>query len=76
MLASYKNQRMDEIEKLLMDPEFGITENQDVLLNKRNKNWVTQLKIIMMNRPVFIAVGAGHLAGENGLIALLRQKDI
>ncbi|MEP7238289.1 MAG: TraB/GumN family protein [Ferruginibacter sp.] len=72
MLAAYKNQRLDEIEKIVNTPEFGIEENQDILLDDRNKNWVVQLKEIMKKQPVFTAVGAGHLIGKNGLINLLR----
>ncbi|MBL7702187.1 MAG: TraB/GumN family protein [Ferruginibacter sp.] len=74
MLNAYKEQRLREIEKIMNDPEFGTVENQDILLDNRNKNWVLQLKNIMKKNPVFIAVGAGHLGGKNGLIALLRAE--
>ncbi len=74
MLNAYKQQRLDEIEKIVNTPEFGAAENQDILLDNRNKNWIQQLKIIMKKNPVFTAVGAGHLVGKNGLIALLRAE--
>jgi uncharacterized protein len=74
MLNAYKKQRLDEIEKIVTTPEFGAAENQDILLDNRNKNWVVQLKSIMKKNPAFIAVGAGHLVGKNGLIALLRAE--
>ena len=74
MLNAYNNQRLDEIEKIVNTPEFGVEENQDILLDNRNKNWVQQLKIIMKKNPVFTAVGAGHLVGKNGLIELLRAE--
>lgn len=74
MLKAYANQRLDEIEKIVNSPEFGMEENQDILLDNRNKNWVVQLKTIMKKNPVFTAVGAGHLIGKNGLIALLRAE--
>lgn len=72
MLAAYKNQRLDEMEVMMKNPEFGVADNMDVLLDNRNKNWVLQLKKIMKKNPVFIAVGAGHLPGKNGLVALLK----
>ena len=72
MLSAYKEQRLDKIENIINNPEFGETENQYILLDNRNINWVSQLKEIMKNKSVFIAVGAGHLVGTNGLIALLR----
>jgi len=73
MIVAYKNQQMDELETLLNNNEFGIEENQDVLLDNRNKNWVDQLKLIMEKKAVFVAVGAGHLVGKQGLIVLLRN---
>ena len=74
MLTAYKNQQLKEIEKLVNDPEMGMEDNQDLLLNDRNKNWVGQLKIIMKKKPVFVAVGAGHLVGEQGVISLLKKE--
>ncbi len=74
MLDAYKTQRLDKIENIISDPAYGETENQDVLLDNRNKNWVNQLKEIMKKESVFTAVGAGHLVGKNGLISLLRAE--
>lgn len=74
LLAAYKNQDLHEIEKIFDDPVFGIEDSGNELLDKRNKNWVMQLKEIMKKEAVFTAVGAGHLVGKNGLIALLRAE--
>jgi uncharacterized protein YbaP (TraB family) len=73
MVQVYKQQELKKIEVLFNDNEFGMQDNQDILLDKRNSNWVTKLKEIMRNESVFIAVGAGHLVGEKGLISLLRK---
>jgi len=73
MVQVYKKQELQHIALLFNDNEFGALNNQDILLNKRNMNWVNQLKKIMPNESIFIAVGAGHLVGEKGLIALLRK---
>jgi uncharacterized protein len=74
MLTVYKSQRINDIEKLFSDEKFGMTENPDVLLYNRNRNWVKQLKTIMKKQHVFVAVGAGHLVGRQGLIELLRRE--
>jgi uncharacterized protein YbaP (TraB family) len=74
MITVYKTQRLTEIEALFKDTEFGMEDHQDILLNDRNKNWVVQLKTIMKTEPVFVAVGAGHLVGKEGLISLLRKE--
>jgi uncharacterized protein YbaP (TraB family) len=70
----YKSQQINEIEKLFSKTEMGMQDHQDILLNDRNKNWVGQLKNIMKTTHVFVAVGAGHLVGKQGLIALLRKE--
>lgn len=44
------------------------------LIDKRNRNWIPELKKIMQIKACFIAVGAGHLGGDNGLIKLLQQQ--
>ena len=73
LLNSYKNENTVELEKLIeTDPAF---KNQKAtLLDNRNKNWVNQLQLLMPNTSLFVAVGAGHLLGEEGLIQLLRKK--
>ena len=72
MVTVYKKQELSKMDSLTGGDE--ITEKyQDILLNNRNKNWVNQLKSIMKNESVLVAVGAGHLPGNNGLIALLKK---
>ena len=44
------------------------------LLPLRNKNWVRQIQVIMdYPGDIFIAVGAGHMLGDEGLIKLLKE---
>lgn len=45
----------------------------NVLLNDRNKRWISRMTDKMRTGPVFFAVGAGHLAGPEGVLALLRK---
>ncbi|MGG9962529.1 TraB/GumN family protein [Ferruginibacter sp. SUN106] len=74
MVKAYKSQQLKKMQELLSNKDFGMEDNQDILLDKRNKNWVTQLNTIMKKESVFIAVGAGHLVGDMGLISLLRKE--
>lgn len=74
MLSVYKNQQLTQMETLFNKTEFGMVEHNDILLDNRNKNWVAQLKVIMKAKAVFVAVGAGHLPGKMGVIALLKQE--
>ena len=50
----------------------GVTKEE--FLDNRNKRWIPKLADLMKNKSLFIAVGAGHLAGENGVIQLLRNN--
>lgn len=74
MLEMYKAQKIPKIEKLFSEDDFGMQDNQDIMLDSRNRNWIAQLKKILPSTSVFMAVGAGHLAGVKGLIALLRKE--
>ncbi|HMO62842.1 MAG TPA: TraB/GumN family protein [Ferruginibacter sp.] len=74
MLDVYKNQQLARIETLFKDKDFGAEEYQEVLLDKRNQNWLVQLKELLPQQSVFVAVGAGHLPGNTGLISLLRKE--
>jgi hypothetical protein len=74
MVDFYKNQQLDSIKSLMGKSKSGDEKYDDLLLNNRNKNWVKQLKEIMKNQSVFVAVGTGHLVGEKGLINLLRKE--
>lgn len=44
------------------------------MLDTRNANWVKIMPELMKKESVFFAVGSGHLAGEQGVINLLKQK--
>lgn len=72
LIDAYRVQRLDEIEKQMSAPGTSMAENTDILLDDRNRNWVAQLKNITRTKNVFVAVGAGHLVGKNGLISLLK----
>jgi len=74
MVNVYKNQQLAAMQELFNKSEFGMEEHQDILLDDRNKKWVIQLKSIMKKEPVFVAVGAGHLVGDMGLINLLKKE--
>jgi len=55
-------------EDLADDPEM-----KKALLTDRNQNWVGQIEKMLTEKKVFfITVGAGHLAGPEGVPALLR----
>ena len=74
LLESYKNQDLEKMGQLMMKSEIGINNYTELLLYRRNRNWVEKLKTLMPARSLVIAVGAGHLPGEKGVINLLRKE--
>ncbi|MDP5097934.1 MAG: TraB/GumN family protein [Flavobacterium sp.] len=75
MMKIYQSKDIEGMLKMMDDSDNKITsDNQDVLLTNRNKNWISKMSEIMMQKPTFFGVGAAHLAGEEGVIKLLRKK--
>ena len=73
MLTAYKNQNLSEMQTMINKSDFENEDQQTILLDNRNVNWVEQLKKIMKDKSVFVAVGAGHLPGKMGVINLLKN---
>ncbi len=74
MLQNYKSQRLDLLNDAVELDTEGLADYLDPLLYNRNRNWVKKLVPIFKEKNLFIAVGAGHLSGDQGLIDLLRKK--
>jgi uncharacterized protein YbaP (TraB family) len=73
MWKAYNEQDLDKLEELLVKSDIGINNYTDILLYRRNNNWVTRLKSLLPRKSLLVAVGAGHLPGEQGVINLLRK---
>lgn len=74
MLKVYLSQDLDKIAQLSDEADLAGARYKLLMLTNRNKNWVQQLKTLMPGKSLFIAVGAGHLGGEDGVIDLLRKE--
>lgn len=71
----YKNQKLSAVTKMIAEDESAYSnEFKEILLKNRNHDWINQLKTILPAKSVFIAVGAGHLLDDDGLIPLLRKQ--
>jgi uncharacterized protein YbaP (TraB family) len=74
MVDLYKKQDLYGLQEMLASDQEGIAKYEDLLLLQRNRNWIPVMKKMMTDQPTFFAVGAGHLSGEEGVIALLRKQ--
>jgi uncharacterized protein YbaP (TraB family) len=74
IMEAYWQQDLSRIEAITARYDEGISQYTELLLYKRNRNWVEKLKTLMPAKSLLIAVGAGHLPGEKGVINLLRKE--
>ena len=77
VVKAFFAQDLEGIEKA-MDAKMnntcdGTPAEKDMLINNRNAEWIKQMPGIMKQKPTFFAVGAGHLPGDKGVLALLKK---
>lgn len=67
----------DGLAAILNESLVKLPEMDRVLLSERNANWTTWIAE-RMQQPgtVFVAVGAGHLAGPNSVNAMLAKRGV
>ncbi|WP_276134818.1 TraB/GumN family protein [Polluticoccus soli] len=73
LVTAYKKQDLVALHRLIMESS---KKDMDLggFLDVRNEKWVPRMVERMDQQSVFFAVGAGHLWGDNGVIALLRKS--
>lgn len=76
LVAEWADGDVHGIGVLMGSPEaFGSRDAYDAMLKNRNERWVPQIAA-MLDEPGtrLIAAGAGHFAGEDSVITLLREE--
>ncbi len=75
LLTAWQTGDAAAIEKMLL---MSFTDNPaayNSLITERNRNWMPQLEACLKRAsPCFVIVGAAHVVGPQGLLALLRQR--
>lgn len=74
MVELYKKQDINGLYTLISKSGFDLAGHQEVLLYSRNRRWIPVIEKQISEKPTFIAVGAAHLGGQEGVIALLRKQ--
>jgi hypothetical protein len=74
MLQMYQNQDITAMQSMIAQDKSGMGKYEDILLDRRNRNWIAAMGKFMRDKPTIFAVGAGHLGGPKGVIALLRKE--
>lgn len=69
----YSQQNLECLVELMQSSDYSDIE-KNLLLRDRNLRWIPQLEENMKKQSSFVAVGALHLAGDQGLISLLQNQ--
>jgi uncharacterized protein YbaP (TraB family) len=73
MLKAYDSQQSKLIYEISFKTSPEMLYLKDILLDNRNKAWVSYLQKNMYSKSYFVAVGAAHLAGDLGMVELLKK---
>ena len=75
MIGAWRNGDAAALEKMALSSFDGYRGAYTSLIVERNNNWVPQIEACMAKpQPCFVVVGAAHLVGPDGLLALLKNK--
>lgn len=78
LTAAYMKQDLEEMYKINEERKGDqcdpLPAEQKAMVDDRNKDWAQKLPTIMKGNPTFVAVGALHLPGDNGLLNLLKNQ--
>ncbi len=73
MIDLYKAQDVEGLSSMISEESSDIDNFEQLLLVTRNRNWIPLISEQVNDMPTFFAVGAGHLGGKEGVIALLKE---
>jgi uncharacterized protein YbaP (TraB family) len=75
MINAWRTGDAAALEKMALSSFDGYRGAYTSLIVERNNNWVPQIEACMARpQPCFVVVGAAHLIGPDGLLALLNKK--
>ena len=74
LVAAWKRGDRGAIETMTMSGLSGHPEAYSALIAERNLSWMPQLDACLARRACFVVVGAAHLVGPDGLLAMLEKK--
>ncbi len=75
LLLAWKDGNVTQLEKLFVDDMKDYPQLYKDMLVDRNQNWIPKIEAYLQSPETeFILVGVGHAAGDDGLLALLKNK--
>lgn len=74
MVDYYNTENIEGLKSIFQNTKYMSKDQFDAMLTNRNTKWVQDIPAKIQNTKSLIAVGAGHLVGDLGIIKLLRDK--
>ncbi len=75
VMEVYKTKDIEKMLVVMDESDNKVSaDNKDLLLVNRNRNWIPVIEKVIKSTPTFFGVGAAHLAGDDGVIKLLRKQ--
>lgn len=73
LVSEYKKENLEALYTYSTTENVMNAKAKKIMLDDRNLKWITILPELMKKENVFVAVGSAHLAGDLGVINLLRK---
>lgn len=74
VMSLYQKQDIDAILNTMKAATAEYEIVFDVMFHRRHEVWIPNIEKLMKEHTCFFAVGVGHLAGEEGIIELLKKQ--
>jgi uncharacterized protein YbaP (TraB family) len=76
MMIAYKTVDVEAITTLSFKDKDRKPEMYEDMFYKRNRAWIPHIKRYIERGNVFVAFGAGHMVGDDGVLDLLKKEGI
>jgi len=75
MISAWRRGDAEALQRVVQDSFQDFPSLARRLIDARNRNWLPKIEgYLSSEHTYFVVVGAGHLGGPNGLLALLRAR--
>ncbi len=77
MVDAWRKGNVDFLAQTVRDEFRDFPSMAERIIGQRNRNWIPKIEsYIRSNQTYFVVVGAGHMGGSNGVLALLRARGL
>lgn len=75
MVDAWRSGNIDYLAQSVRDEFRDFPTMSDRIITQRNRNWIPKIEgYIRSGQTYFVVVGAGHMGGSDGVLALLRGR--